>query len=431
MDEAINELRNAVHQALSLDPNDRSDELINSDVQVESSESTYISSLSGSLPSERSTAASSRRKLFYDSNGDVIVEGGHGWQRRRRIANRVENAVSSYELARFNFQSESIPSWINVPVELSNMNMNDDYNEGDVSDLLVAVMTSVPRNLLQHQLAAVWAMDSEARESMLDVHLAPIEQICFSAVCISSDILVKYFCQGEIICALPNQNPRVLDDNHVNELIDEVLSICEADPSTRGWFVVCSIVRVLNALYESRQMEQMMHEREGGYGDDNFAFHQKQLFSGLSAKETLRLAQILMHSFICGSFNQLSAHISTRKQNHYQEEYSSHIGVVIGYLLDHFSNMALMDTGCDSFENSQYGLFEAWSDGTDEHMVTRLNDNDARTIPGLIAQYHMESIQSASQMTEEMQHRSFILSFWNMKTMKTQMERTWTIPLLL
>ena len=75
MDEAINELRNAVHQALSLDPNDRSDELINSDVQVESSESTYISSLSGSLPSERSTAASSRRKLFYDSNGDVIVEG--------------------------------------------------------------------------------------------------------------------------------------------------------------------------------------------------------------------------------------------------------------------------------------------------------------------------------------------------------------------
>ena len=138
MDEAAAQLRNAINLALSLDQSNSNDNNTNEQRQNNNnnnlndelshhngnigSEGTYISSLSGStLPSERSNAlVASRRKSYYaansNHNNNVMMDDNdnnrhdiherHEWQRRRiHAATRVENAVSNYELALFNYHN--------------------------------------------------------------------------------------------------------------------------------------------------------------------------------------------------------------------------------------------------------------------------------------------------------------------------------------
>ncbi len=60
-------------------------------------------------------------------------------------------------------------------------------------DLLVAVaLTSIPRNLFQ-QAADSGESDAVSDQRREEECMASMEQICFNAACISSDVLRKHF----------------------------------------------------------------------------------------------------------------------------------------------------------------------------------------------------------------------------------------------
>jgi len=248
--------------------------------------------------------------------------------------------------------------------------------------LLVAVLTSVPRNLFQQADLGDKEVSNPQQE---EEYLASMEQICFNAACISSDVIRKYF---QNATAFNMENPPMLEDRHVYELIDEVVQICNTVPSIRASSTnIDPIVRILNSLSEGRQIERSMYEREqGNYdaGDDGHG----TLFSCLSSKESLRLVHTLMYRYLCDHEDEMV-------------EASSLVGYFISYLLEHFSRVVVADMGYDSFEECDaVGLLDAWADAADENMERRLHDEEARDVHALVVRYHIGSIQTALQLIE-------------------------------
>ena len=448
MDEAAAQLRNAINLALSLDQsnsndnntneqrqnnnnNNRNDELSHHNGNIGgSSEGTYISSLSGStLPSERSNAlVASRRKSYYaansNHNNNVMMDDNdnnrhgsnerHEWQRRRiHAATRVENAVSNYELALFNYHHHQQQQ----QQQQNDNNINDsNINEqGDVVDLLVALLTSVPRNLLQqfseekkttvvgynnhthhHHQQQQQQKDDEDEEE----YLSSMEQICFNIACISSDIIQKYFMNANSIPKI-NSNMELqlplLQDRDVYELVDEVVQICNVNNNTDQTSVIgglClatieQIIRLLNTLSEGRDVERAIYERTHGNHDNNWDDEDiMSIFSCVPSKESIRLVHTLMYRYLCDLEDP-------------NMDASSNVGYFVSYLLEHFAKIIREEMGYNSFDECRTtSLFDSWADGVDEHMVQRLNDEEVKDVYTLLVRYHVASIQSTMQLID-------------------------------
>ncbi len=298
----VNNQQTSISTSVAGNDNDNNDPLRDGgDVQVAvaggggvgSSEGTYVSSLSGSLPSaersrHRRCSNNGNNHFGNSNNGGGGAATDRGARRRRRLASatRVKNAVSNYELALIDFRDGG------AATSSSRVDDDDtaDGRQGDVVDLLVAVLTSAPRNLLSRRTdfgEGDVVCEGPRRE---DDFLASMEQICFGAACIASDVIRRYF-----------QNPSpdmgnlpALEDRHVHELIDEVARICDdADPYHVGssWSNVDPIVRILNSMCEGRQIERCVREREGESADEEVC---RTIFLRLQSKESLRLVHALM-----------------------------------------------------------------------------------------------------------------------------------------
>ena len=376
MEGAALELRDAIHLALSND-NDVAnvdqgeDDLPSNDARAaaaasggSSEEGTYVSSLSGSLPpppSEGSNAppASSRRGRGGGSRRE--------WQARRmRAATRVECAASNFESALCDRRERDSPLAGDRRVdEISGL--AEQGGGEDIVDFLVALLTSVPRTLLLRRAdpSGIEARDHPRHE--LEYH-SSMERICFNLACISSDVIRKYF--------------PALEDRHVYDMIDELVQICNADPSASAVSNLEPILRLLNSLSEVQDLERSIYEREHGGDDDGVVC--RTLFSHISSKESLRLVLFLMHRFVCDHDGRCV-------------ESSGHIGYFIGYLLEHLANTVREETGYISFDEC---LFEAWAHGIDEDMMRRLNEDEAKDVHALFVRYHVASIQSALHMIE-------------------------------
>ena len=382
IEEAIEELRNAVHLASNSNDDvnkhrDRNDDVLNHDIQ--GSEGTNISSLSGSLPSDRSNALASLRKNLYaaNSNHHEHNDSRHAWQMRRlHAAKRVENAVSNYELAVQTFHDGATSSRDNNRSESpADEAVAKNMHANDTVDLLVAVITSVPRNLFLQRTDSGGGKLRDSEQE--DEYQASIEQVCYSAACIASDLIRKYFSSP----ALDMEHPPVLEDRHIDELIDEVVGICNKDSSAN----IDPIVRVLNFLSERRQIERCMYEREQGESSDEY--WNRALFSCLPPKDTLQLIHTLMYRHLYD-------------QEDEKAEASDLVGRFIGYLLEHFCNGVVMDTRTVE-ECTATDLFERWSYGLDEHMAQRLNDEEVSDVCDLVIRYHIGSIQITLQLIED------------------------------
>jgi hypothetical protein len=376
MEEAALELRNAIHLALSNDDVanvDRGDDdLRSNDVRAaagggSSEEGTYVSSLSGSLPPpqlDRSDApsAASRR-------------GGAGvsrreWQAQRlRAATRVECAASDFEssLCDDRRERDSPPAAAAGERRDDESGLAEQGGE-DIVDFLVALLTSVPRTLLRR--ADPSGIEARDPRQELDYH-SSMERICFNFACISSDVIRKYF--------------PALENRHIYDMTDELVQICNADPSAIAVSNLEPILRLLNSLSEEQDLERLMYECDQGGDDDGVGC--RTIFSHMSSEEFLRLLLVLMHRFVYDHDGRCV-------------ESSGHIGYFIGYLLKHLANTLREETEYISFDECIAGLFEAWAHSTDEHIVRHLNEAQVKGVHALILRYHVISIQSALHMIE-------------------------------
>jgi len=373
MEETITDLHNAIHLALSLNSQDFSggdDLLQNGVVPVESSSTTEsrISSLSGSMieQSQRSSNALSRLKLSLHNNGaGVDLNGGnHGnesvpsstWQRHcLSTAKNVEHALSNYELALSSVHNGGRGE----PIYF--IGNEDGSNQASIVDLLVAVLTSVTRHLMQQcdkQYHNGMMMGSTASNTNF---VASMEQCCFTAACISANMLMKWFCQSDNFA---NDIP-LLEERHVDELIEEVAVASEDDLLSQ---FVEPIVTVVNSMLERQRIVSSVYDEEEGC-----------IFFNLSAKDGLLLATSLMQRFVC------------RPPDNSEIEASSHISLFISSLLERF-RVVLAGAG--------RGQFGEWADAYNEYMERNLNDNEMANMPALISQYHVLGIESALTLLE-------------------------------
>lgn len=372
MEEAIADIHNAIHLALSLNPQEFSggdDLLQNGFVPVESSSTTEsrISSLSGSMieQSQRSSNALNRLKLSLHNNSaaDDLNGGNHGngsapsstWQRHcLSTAKNVEHALSNYELA--------LSSVHNGGGEAIYFIGNEDgSNQASIVDLLVAVLTSVTRHMMQQcdkQYHNDMKMGSTASNTNF---VTSMEQCCFTAACISANMLMKWFCQSD---NFTNDIP-LLEERHVDEMIEEVAVASEDDLLSQ---FVEPIVTVVNSMLERHRIVSSLYDEKEGC-----------IFSNLSAKDGLLLATSLMQRFVC------------RPADNSEIEASSHISLFISSLLEHFH---VVLAGADR------GQFGEWADAYNEYMERNLNDNEMANIPTLISQYHVLGIESALTLLE-------------------------------
>eukprot|EP00577_Skeletonema_sp_RCC1716_P009525 CAMPEP_0113422040 /NCGR_PEP_ID=MMETSP0013_2-20120614/28239_1 /TAXON_ID=2843 ORGANISM="Skeletonema costatum, Strain 1716" /NCGR_SAMPLE_ID=MMETSP0013_2 /ASSEMBLY_ACC=CAM_ASM_000158 /LENGTH=664 /DNA_ID=CAMNT_0000309739 /DNA_START=1 /DNA_END=1993 /DNA_ORIENTATION=+ /assembly_acc=CAM_ASM_000158 len=372
MEEAIADLHNAIHLALSLNPQDFSggdDLLQNGVVPAESSSTTEsrISSLSGSMieQSQRSSSALNRLKLSLHNNsaGDDLNGGNNGnesvpsstWQRHcLSTAKNVEHALSNYELALSSVHNGGRGE----PIYF--IGNEDGSHQQSIVDLLVAVLTSVNRHLMQqcgkHYLNGM--MGSSASSSNF---VTSMEQLCFTAACISANMLMKWFCQSDNF----THDIPLLEVRHVDEMIEEVAVASEDDLLSQ---FVEPIVTVVNSTLERQRIASSTYDEEGDI-----------IFSNLSAKDELLLATSLMQRFIC------------QPQDNAEVETSSHISLFISSLLENF-RLVLAEAGS--------GQFEAWADTYNEYMERNLNDNEMANIPALVSQYHVLGIESALALLE-------------------------------
>ncbi|KAK1747601.1 hypothetical protein QTG54_001564 [Skeletonema marinoi] len=372
MEEAIADLHNAIHLALSLNPQDFSggdDLLQNGVVPAESSSTTEsrISSLSGSMieQSQRSSSALNRLKLSLHNNsaGDDLNDGNNGnesvpsstWQRHcLSTAKNVEHALSNYELALSSVHNGGRGE----PIYF--IGNEDGSHQQSIVDLLVAVLTSVNRHLMQqcgkHYLNG---MISSASSSNF---VTSMEQLCFTAACISANMLMKWFCQSDNF----TDDIPLLEVRHVDEMIEEVAVASEDDLLSQ---FVEPIVTVVNSTLERQRIASATYDEEGVI----------IIFSNLSAKDGLLLATSLMQRFIC------------QPQENAEDETSSHISLFISSLLENF-HLFLAEAGS--------GQFEAWADTYNEYMERNLNDNEMANIPALVSQYHVLGIESALALLE-------------------------------
>ena len=93
-------------------------------------------------------------------------------------------------------------------------------------------------------------------ESYHVIHGTSVLQCCI----IASDIIQKYF----QICTLNMDDPPMLEECHVHDLIAEVVGICNTDPAMIAWSNVDPIVWIPNSLSEERGIERPMQERDEG-----------------------------------------------------------------------------------------------------------------------------------------------------------------------
>ena len=395
MEEATLEIRNAIHLALSIDDainnieqhhnreHRGEDDLLPPNNDASSSEGTtsYVSSLSGSLlppsnnrPNETMMlASSSRRGRVGDDVGGDGNDDRHAWQTRRlHAASRVENAASNYELALYEHHHRHGE----FPRAVRDSHEDDDdgcvfagEQEDSIVDLLVALLTSVTRTLQQAEYSPKGAEICNPQQEM--DYMSSMEQICLSFACIASDVLRKVFYRG-------------INDTHVYDITDEIVLICNSDPSIRVSSNLEPILRLLNSLSEFQDLEMLMYEREHGTSNDDG----RTLFSHLSSKETLRLIHILMHRILRDHENQCAV------------DASDHIGYFVGYLFRHFAIIVREELGYDSYDEFTTDLFEAWALGIDENMMQRLNEDEMKDVHEMIIRLHVVSIQSALHIIE-------------------------------
>ena len=88
----------------------------------------------------------------------------------------MENAVSHYEEVLFNLNNDSVSSWVNIVADLPHHSMHkDSHVDGDDTGSLLAVMTTVPRNLLREQETIVWSGDLMVQDNMSGMPLLAIK----------------------------------------------------------------------------------------------------------------------------------------------------------------------------------------------------------------------------------------------------------------
>lgn len=368
MEEAIADLHNAIHLALSLNPRDFSggdDLLQNGVVPAESSSTTEsrISSLSGSMieQSQRSNSALHRLKssLYNNNAGDGLTGGnnndsesvaGGTWQRHcLSTAKNVENALSNYELALLSMDKVGRGD----PIYF----IGNGSHQTSIVDLLVAALTSVIRHLMKqcgnhhHRNGMMGSTTSNTNFAM--------EQSCFTASCISANMLMKWFCHSDTF----NHDIPLLEERHIGEMIEEV-AIASADDLLSQF--VEPIVTVVNSAVE----RQRICDGEGYF------------FPDLSAKDGLLLATSLVQRFICQPLDNTEI------------ETSSHISLFVSTLLEHF-HLVLAEAGREKFES--------WADAFNEYMERNLNDEEIANIPALVSQYHVQGIETALALLENVE----------------------------
>lgn len=370
MEEAIADLHNAIHLALSLSPQDFNggDDLVVLPAESSSTTESRISSLSGSMieQSQRSSSALNRLKSsFHNNSGGGDLNGGNNgnesdpsstWQRHcLGTAKNVEHALSNYELAlsRIHNGGRGEPIYF--------IGNEDGSDQASIVDLLVAALTSVTRHLMQqcgkHYLNGM--MGSTASNTKF---VTSMEQCCFAAACVSANMLLKWFCRSDNF----THDIPLLEMRHVDEMIEEVAVASEDDLLSQ---FVEPIVTVVNSTLERKRIASSIYDDGGG-----------SIFSNLSAKEGLLLATSLMQRFIC------------QPQESSDIEASSHISLFISSLLEHF-RLVLADVGRGELE------FREWANAYNEY-ERNLSDNEMANIPALISQYHVVGIESALLLLE-------------------------------
>ncbi|KAL7516951.1 hypothetical protein ACHAWX_001921 [Stephanocyclus meneghinianus] len=360
MQELTHALRTAVANALH-DPT--SDDHASSDP-------SNISSLSGSLPSDR-------RKLW--SHITSVKSIAEARRHLMEAAHCVEGAVGDIEAGIFHCYDGADAQGVEVDA-------NDGDQDGALIDLLVSILTLVPSTLLQrqHKLECMGDTTVEERHH----YLSSIEHVCFSAASISADVILKYVVGNDDVQFLGS-----LGENHVDQMMEHLLSLCDTMCThDMGGTILLPIVRILNALTENRHMERILFDNTIYVGD--FEYDSPPSLFHISAKDTLRLIRALSKRVVFESTpNSLDVSASLRV------EMTSHVGLFTAYLLDHFADVALAEIGHTSFKECP-SLFVLWANGANEHMARRLNDDDAMDVCELISRLQIESIQSALEMVE-------------------------------
>lgn len=312
----------------------------------------------------------SRRKLFLEAqNANIRSNIDEERGKLLEAAFLVESALDEFEGLVFSEAQRG--------GESNDVDVGREHDP--VIDLLVAALTSVPGTLLQKY----YKLESSGGTIGQDSHqyLSSMEESCFNAACISSDVILKYFLdETQMVLHLGG----CLGESHIYELVEQLASLCES-PHGMGVIIICPIVRLLNVLAENRHMERILVEKEG-INNQEFEYHPPPSLFTMPAKDTLRLIQMLLRLI----FEEHSSGL---------EEMSSHVALFTSYLLEHFADMTLAETGYASFDECE-SLFRLWADGMNEHMTRRLNDRDASDVPHLISQFQIENIQTALQFIE-------------------------------
>lgn len=396
MEESITELHNAIHLALSLNPDEFGGDNIlqNGVVPLEGSSSqssSRISSLSGSMIEQSDSALHRLRLSLHNNtsgngvdnvNNDSSVLPGLNHQTCQtqclNTAKNVEHALSNYELALLSVHNGSIRG---EPIYF--IGNDDGSNQTSIVDLLVAALTTVPRHLIQQCCHGNdnMMMRSSSTSNLLKRNdasfVTSMEQICFTAACISANMLMKWFSGSDNF----NHDMPLIDESHVSEMIDEVAVANEDESLT---LFIEPIVTVVNSVLERQHIEALMYDGGGeGYS------HERDFLSNLSSKDSLLLATSLVQRFISQSQDNSEAEFS-----------SSHISLFISSLLEHFCDVALAET---VQQQQQYDRrkFEVWADASNEHMERNLNDEEVVNIPALLSQYYVQSIESALELFQD------------------------------
>ncbi|KAL3803528.1 hypothetical protein HJC23_014076 [Cyclotella cryptica] len=332
-----------------------------------SSDPSNISSLSGSLPSDR-------RKLW--SHITSVESIAETLRHLMETAQCVEDAVAHVEAGLFYLCNDAEEQ----------RDSNDGNQDGSLMDLLVTVLTSVPTTLWQRQHKLECSGDSTVEEH----HFLPsMEDVCFNAASISADIILKYVMGNDGTHLLLGS----LEETHVDQMMVQVLSICDA-MHTHGMRVtfVLPILKIVNSLIGNRHVERTLFDSSKFVG--NFENDSPHSVFHISAKDTLRLIQTLLRNVLFESMPSILEVPSSLR-----EEMTSQVGLFTAYLLEHFAEMSLIETGHVSFKECP-GLFHLWANSVNEHMTRRLNDHDAKDVPDLISQLQVENIQSALELVQ-------------------------------
>ena len=375
MEEAITELNQAVEEALSISPRSRNahnanDTLVGMAVgnEARDGESTQFSSLSGSIPSDRSNATMAARRKMLMSTRQTRKEQPDGpwhWQ-LLRIVSTIETAVSNIEIALYDWQERST----NVSVdgtETIERFQQDDGNGSNLVDLLVAVMTNVPRSLRQDGLES-----GEENQYMDGEYHSSMDDICLSASSIACDLLRKWFVSE----AMP-QVQNKLNERHIKSMVEEILHSCV---DSTWWSGSELVVELLNELCESMQLDASYRNECS-----------QSLYAFLSSKESLQL----FHALICRYLEILAPEHSDSPEGRQNDETANNICYIVEYLLKHFSDAVKVETEQET--SSLRGSFVVWASCVDQNSQ-RLNDEEIGEVQNLMSRFHICCIKMSHRL---------------------------------